>query len=152
MKIKKLLPILTLIGASTFIVGCSNNITMVKAMNETKEDCINCEEKNLENNTDLNTTILDKYTVDVDIPKTLELTEDNLVEENKEGSEVENNNENSEFSTLYSLSKDLEKECNDFCELKEEITNAIIETKNLINKLEDNCLVKLFNCIACSLT
>jgi len=140
MKIKKLLPILTIIGASTLIVGCSNNITVVKALNETKEDCINCEENNLEKNTDINTTILDKYKVDVNVPKTLELTEDNLVEENKKDDQVENNDDSSEFSTLYSLSNDLEKECDDFCELKEEITDAIIETQNLIKKLEDNSL------------
>ncbi len=38
-------------------------------------------------------------------------------------------------STLYSLSGDIENECDDFSTLKENITNAIVETQNLIDKV-----------------
>ncbi|MBQ8615515.1 MAG: hypothetical protein IJ415_03000, partial [Clostridia bacterium] len=46
------------------------------------------------------------------------------------------NEQTEKISTLYSLSNDIEDSCDDFCELKEEITNAIIETQNLIEKVQ----------------
>ncbi len=47
-------------------------------------------------------------------------------------------NGDTQISTLYSLSDDIENSCGDFCELKEKITNAIIETQSLINKVQNN--------------
>ncbi len=47
-------------------------------------------------------------------------------------------NINNQISTLYSLSSDINESCDDFCELKKEITDAIIETQNLINKVKNN--------------
>ncbi len=59
--------------------------------------------------------------------------------ENNENSSLatkENEEEIEKISTLYSLSNDIEQSCDDFCELKEEITDAIIETQNLIQKVQ----------------
>lgn len=61
--------------------------------------------------------------------------------DNNNTEKIENSTENTDeneqqISTLYSLSSDIEDSCDDFCELKEEITNAIIETQNLITKLQ----------------
>ncbi|MBR4999044.1 MAG: hypothetical protein IKY10_04105, partial [Clostridia bacterium] len=82
------------------------------------------------------------------------INEETTSNETEQNSETENANENTEtsnetikenlevddikqekISTLYSLSNDIETSCDDFCELKEEITNAIIETQNLIEKV-----------------
>lgn len=50
--------------------------------------------------------------------------------------ELKNSNVKIEkLSTLYSLTDDINGECEDFCNLKESLTNAIIETQNLINKI-----------------
>lgn len=46
------------------------------------------------------------------------------------------NIESEKISTLYSLSNDIEDSCDEFCELKEDIVNAIIETQNLITKVQ----------------
>jgi len=45
---------------------------------------------------------------------------------------------NENISTLYALSADIEDSCDEFCELKEEVTDAILETQNLINKIQSN--------------
>ncbi len=63
--------------------------------------------------------------------------EENLDENDKN---VINPSENSQISTLYSLSDDIENSCDNFCELKTKLTDAIIETKNLIDKVNSNQL------------
>ena len=50
---------------------------------------------------------------------------------------IENDAEIQQISTLYSLSNDIEDSCEDFCELKENIAEAIIETQNLIKKVQE---------------
>lgn len=176
---KKILPFLSLVGASVIITGCSNNLTCVNLNNKTNENIkeffssVNAipEIKNA-----IQTSVNNKYNLTVDTPKTLELTEDNIIEENNleepeiiennnltednetENNIIPNNNQNSEqdenitnpeqdedkntqddnISTLYSISSDVETSCEDFCELKEEITEAIAETERLIDKLETN--------------
>ncbi len=45
--------------------------------------------------------------------------------------------QNEQISTLYSISTDIENSCEDFCELKEELTEAILETENLLNKVQN---------------
>lgn len=61
-------------------------------------------------------------------------------ENNLNENEIDNiNNEDiNSISTLYSISSDISESCDDFCELKEEIAEAIIETQNLINKVQSN--------------
>ena len=176
---KRILPFLSLIGASIVITGCSNNLTNINLNEKTKEDIRTFSSSvntipNIENA--VLASVQNKYQLSVDTPKTLELTENNVVEENiveedtnielpnlseenetienlentneeklEENSEEnqENNNEitsqeNVNISTLYSISNDIEESCEDFCELKEEITEAIAETERLIEKLESN--------------
>lgn len=60
----------------------------------------------------------------------------NIEDENKSNLTEQNEEEIEKISTLYSLSNDIEQSCDDFCELKEEITEAIIETQNLIQKVQ----------------
>ena len=48
---------------------------------------------------------------------------------------METEKQDEKISTLYSLSSDIENSCDDFCKLKEALTSAIIETENLINKV-----------------
>jgi len=54
---------------------------------------------------------------------------------NEENNKASINNE--QISTLYSLSSDIETSCDEFCELKKEISEAIVETQNLINKVQE---------------
>ena len=178
---KKILPIVTLLGASALIVGIS-----LPANTEKKESIsnhIDAFEQNVSNyisaNTKLSTTALNKYALSLqekleDIPsidnlsslsdsssqdldetdksltdiEDIENLEDNNSEDivdNKEIDEYENDETNlpleeiedvKQISTLYSLSTDIETSCDEFCELKEEISNAIIETQNLIDKVQ----------------
>jgi len=157
---KKILPFLSLIGASLIITGCSNNLTSINLSN-TKDNLKSFYTKvnaipQIEN--ELTTDVVEKYNVTVDTPTTLELTEDNLVEDSSNKNEtdvnIKDNNtikENTEtnndldakieddgLSTLYSISNDVENNCDDFCQLKEKLTNAIAETERLIEKLDNN--------------
>lgn len=125
---------------------------------EHKIETINTETTDsLSNNTNLNTETNttnqsveavnnDKNTLD----ELNEITEENSTSNENQNidhndiskTETESVEEKNEFtnsiSTLYSLSNDIEDSCDDFCELKEEINNAIIETQNLINKVQNN--------------
>lgn len=198
---KKILPIISLIGASALIVGCTNSMETKKEafignINEFKEDFkdySNLNEKNLtktafnkynltvvsENLQDLNkledsiqTTKNPQNVTDLshntksneeyETPSTnleTELNEQNklentnsLIENEPDGNiedssstpstpkdNTETENEKDEklknISTLYSLSNDIADSCDDFCELKEDLTEAIIETQNLIDKI-----------------
>lgn len=53
----------------------------------------------------------------------------------KEKVEISKSDENEKFSTLYSLTDDMENCCEDFTELKQNLTDAIVETQNLIKKV-----------------
>lgn len=164
--IKNLLPILTIVGTSLFITGCSNNITTVGINDLKAKETDNVSYHNITKNKSLKKTLFNKYNVEIDSPTTLELTNDNLVLENDEQSLLESNKsednnivensnseekpnqnkedidkktiEDNETSTIYSLSKDVEAECDDFCELKEKIGDAILQTETLISKIENN--------------
>ena len=66
--------------------------------------------------------------------------EDLPEEENDETiseSEMTDGNDTPDFSTLYSINNDISESCDDFCELKEEITEAILETQSLIEKVQN---------------
>lgn len=171
---KKILPILTIIGASTLIVGCSSSMNIKK---ENFINNLNSFKQNLHDYTSLNQdnlakTVFNKYnlTIETQDLKDIQTIEDNVEEikeiqpnltssiensyseneidksenieqENTESNEDQNLNEienlkSEKISTLYSLSSDIEDSCDEFCELKEEITEAIVETQNLINKLQ----------------
>lgn len=159
---KKILPLIAIIGTSFIFTGCSNNITSISALNikenvsEFKETVQEYSGTNTEN---ITKSYLDKYNASLDTPKTLELTENNqIMEDNEilsdsltenEINDSENNklleNElienanidetNEQISTLYSISSDIKQSSSQFEELKSEITKAIIETENLITKL-----------------
>lgn len=45
--------------------------------------------------------------------------------------------ESEEISTLYNLTADIDDSCDEFCELKKQITDAIIETEDLIERLQN---------------
>lgn len=183
---KKILPIIALIGAGTFIAVGTNNI---KTNNEGYINNIKAFKDNLEDYTELNDTKLsktafNKYALSVmseDLEsfnesnknllplneneealnqdaKTLnseninndilsispeeydnQNNQENLIEEEitTETSEDEEDETINSISTLYSLSDDISSSCDDFCELKKEITDAIIETQNLITKIQN---------------
>ena len=158
--IKKFLPIISAVGVAMLITGCSNNITTVGAENTNLNNVIT-QNKAIATNYKANKkNVLNKYNLEIDTPTTLELTKDNVVEENEEdiirttenteqeetnqqeiekNTEIKENTENKEdLETFYTLSKDVNNECDDFCELKEDISKAILETENLISKIENN--------------
>ena len=58
------------------------------------------------------------------------------IADNENISDEDADENSTQISTLYSLSSDIEDSCDEFCELKEEIVDAIIETQNLISKVQ----------------
>lgn len=168
---KKIIPIIALIGASAFVVIGSSNTTKkdgyINNIDSFKEDLSNY--TNL-TDTKLTKTAFNKYNLSIlnDNLDDLNTIDNNISTLNEDiATETENDNtldidiednqedildtpENEEIkqenddqivipeniSTLYSLSEDISSSCDDFCELKKEITNAIIETQNLINKIQ----------------
>ena len=68
----------------------------------------------------------------------LEITDEELEEAETQDIEDCPECDDCEISTLYSLSNDISESCETFCELKTAISNAIIETENLIKKLQNN--------------
>jgi len=162
---KKFLSVLSVVGLALVLsAGCESNLTKINNnvksnVNSFKEDFINY-------SVPVNSTYLNKYNIEVEsgieqsFTKTGEIgtTIENLempvdeIEENDElplnnsdlsMSETENEtilNENlsmKEISTLYSLSSDIGTSCEAFCQLKKNISEAIIETQNLINKVQN---------------
>ncbi len=63
------------------------------------------------------------------------INEDNTISDNILDSDE--NESSNRISTLYSLSSDIEESCNEFCRLKEDITDAILETENLLLKIQN---------------
>ena len=181
---KKILPILTIAGASLLFTGCANGSISIK--NDFQSNINSFKEQieqysNIQNNKIVQTA-LNKYALSLDITEddidsnstdnyeltTLEnltedtpINEDNLSQEktdentldSTENNTLENgqtdldetideefnlveNPENSDISSIYYLNADIAESCDEFCELKEEITEAITETENLIDKIQ----------------
>ncbi len=172
---KKIIPIVTLLGVSCLLTGC--NQTDSNVSNNSLKDNVNTFKTCLENytnlrNNQLNQSKLNKYVltlvepielnetinedeeidpefnVDDDL-STLEYLDEepenaipdentnDIDDENKVAEQQEELEQNNQISTLYSLSNDIENSCDDFCELKEDLTDAIIETQNLLTKLQN---------------
>lgn len=169
---KKIIPIVALIGASSLVVLGAKNVENKKEafINNINSFTDNLSEYTSLNEKNLTKTAFNKYNLAVISEELQDLeqiedkisvanendnvdvnaeennqpqTEDNSInEEDNDNLPTEETVENSEtiekMSTLYSLSNDIENSCDDFCELKEDITEAIIETQNLINKIQNN--------------
>jgi len=158
---KNIIPIIALLGTGAALVGCAPKLNVKKEafinnLNSFKEDLyeytsvnekslnktafnkynLSLESENLDNLHDfqdnLQTNINEINNTDENDDVEIEISSSNS--ENKE--ENQKFDENQKFSTLYSLSSDIEDSCDEFCELKEDITQAIIETQNLIDKLQ----------------
>lgn len=74
-----------------------------------------------------------------DTPKNPLETDNNIETDDNELEQNTNNQmaDKKQISTLYSLSNDIEDSCDDFCNLKQEITNAIVETEQLIARVKN---------------
>lgn len=117
----------------------------------TLDESINIEKLTDENQTENNAISNDDTTLLSNEEKSSEIINNNIVNNAEEQNNNENNeqtinqdiesNENTEIinqvSTLYNLSNDIEQSCDDFCELKEKLSDAILETQNLINKVQN---------------
>lgn len=125
----KIIPVIGILGLGVALTGCANNLTNVQAKQE---------EVNLNSNTkDIKVPGMSNYSLELEsdeIATLEELNEDVEIPENDSEEPETNNNE---ISTLYSLSTDIENSCDDFCELKSEISEAITETENLIAKINN---------------
>lgn len=147
---KNFVPFLTIVGISTLLIsGCEGNLTKV---NENKSNCANemlCNAYAIEKPGN-QIEIANKYNLTVEMPNE---DIDNLNQPNNQEDLIDNQNselteeynettENcedcEEISTLYSLSEDIEDGCNIFCDLKERLKESILETRNLITKLNNN--------------
>lgn len=111
------------------IEGMSENREIIKQ---------NVQRKLAENNNQNNTnkaldTNLNSNSIDNATPQIL--NSENTTDDSNEKI-TDQNQETEKISTLYSLSADIEDSCDEFCELKEDIVDAIIETQNLISKVQ----------------
>ena len=146
---KKIIPIVTVLGFSAMLTGCNANMQLKKenftnylrSFQEDVNDFTRLNEK------DAIQTSFNKYKLTLknemlNYPdKIIDTTELESIDVNDEVNALENNeiDKNSEkISTLYSLSNDIQDSCNEFCKLKEQITNAIIETENLMTQIKEN--------------
>ena len=121
----------------------SENNDKVKAFEENldttklnKEENANQSEEN---------KIIEEETELIENETTNEINEENTTNDTnyeENDNQINTNNEQQEFpqeiSTLYYLSEDIEDSCDEFCDLKEDIVEAITETENLITKLQEN--------------
>ncbi|MBE5741303.1 MAG: hypothetical protein E7351_02115 [Clostridiales bacterium] len=169
---KKILPIISILGISGALVGCSNTMEVSNPNIKENVDLFNTEVQNYAevNTKKINTTTMNKYNIslatslDEDLTQDIEsqittleeihaddsndiITEESSIENddtvNDEYTEIKSTEDtattkNENISTLYALSADIEDSCDEFCELKEEVTDAILETQNLINKIQSN--------------
>ena len=67
-----------------------------------------------------------------------ELDEENIEEDIESNPTNQEDDDDASVSPLYSLSTDISESCDQFCELKNQLYSAIIETENLISKLQNN--------------
>ena len=181
---KKILPIVAVIGCSALFVGCdhmiqtkqNDNLININASQESlnesnlnkpenvsktvanynlsivdRDNDISTLDENLEkeiNTTDIDDKEIDEdFLIDKEIEKDNEVIEDNENlkeneeinnEDDKTNSIYENNKMMPEISTLYYLSNDIDEQCNEFCELKTKIMEAIAESENLSEKIKNN--------------
>jgi len=183
---KKILPILTVIGCSALFVGCdsmlsnsktrdySNNLRdfkeSINKYNQTKpenivktvgnynlsivdseNDVTSLQENIIDNNqsegldtTDIkeedliNETPIEETPVEIDEEFSYIENSPNEDDIKEEDSIYENNKMMPEISTLYSITNDIENGCDEFCELKTSILNAIAESEKLSEKLKNN--------------
>lgn len=87
-------------------------------------------------NYDLDDEIIDDSDEMLDPNKNIdnqEITNNNEIEDEGEISE-----EDEKIFTIYSLTKDIEENCNKYCEIKSLLTDTILETQTLINKIKKN--------------
>ena len=187
---KKILPIVAVIGCSALFVGCDHmmqakqneNLINIKDFKETiNQYNLNKPENVSKTVANYNLSIIDRDNdislIDENLETNIEkieindeeIDEDFLVEKN-ENDEVTEENENNllekdenaneeidnededkksesiyennkmmpEISTLYYLSNDIDEQCNEFCELKTKIMEAIAESENLSEKIKNN--------------
>jgi len=122
---KNLIPFLSVIGASVLLVsGCEGNLTKVNTLSETNI-CYTSTNAELEN-----------FGNEIEKSENLEIVTDDLT------TEFENELENEEdccenISNLYSISCEIDNCCENFCTLKQNLTDAILETKTLIEKFKN---------------
>ncbi len=103
----------------------TNNVNVDALSDTTKQDNVNTNNTTDSNSTDNNTQNTDKT--------------DTTTDNTSSGTTIDTNKTtNTSISTLYSLSADVDEQCNQFCELKKQLNNAIIETQNLIDKVNNN--------------
>jgi len=187
---KRILPIVAVIGCSALFVGCDHmmqskqneNLINIKDFKETiNQYNLNKPENVSKTVANYNLSIIDRDNdislIDENLETNIEkieindeeIDEDFLVEEN-ENDEVTEENENNllekdenaneeidnedgdeksksiyennkmmpEISTLYYLSNDIDEQCNEFCELKTKIMEAIAESEKLSEKIKNN--------------
>lgn len=133
-------------------LSINNDMPLQEQTNITSDSNIEPETKSNENdldsapiNDDVNITDSNENILNnIDIPNKTDNNEENLStdikNDNNSNDNTANETKNESISTLYSLSNDIDESCGEFCELKEKLTNAIIETQNLINKVNDDSI------------
>lgn len=156
---KKIIPILAILGVGVTCSACNDSVVTIDHNKSIKDSISNFQSqvKNFESLTknESNNKVLNKYRLKLSAPREarpvsaeiLDQENENLteIEEDEDVQPVEENTvpentdvEISNISTLYSLTGDIDQSCDEFCSLKTNLTNAILETQNLIDKIKNN--------------
>ncbi len=123
---KKIISLLTLTGLTCLLTGC--NVTVADATKNfiKAPTLIGCETATKFNHNGYQLNIYNPQDA-ISVSAEDEQTQENIQE----------NTETTEVDTLYSLNNDVENECGVFCQLKNQLSSAILETQQYISQIKD---------------
>ncbi|MCQ2564643.1 MAG: hypothetical protein MJ152_02135, partial [Clostridia bacterium] len=125
---KKIIQLLTLTGLTCLLTGCNVTVANI-AENVAKTPT----EIGKESATKLDYN--NKYQLNVNYPENATSVSAENTEETEET--TQQNEETIAIDTLYSLNNDVENECGTFCQLKNQLSSAILETQQYISQIKD---------------
>lgn len=96
------------------------------------------ESQNLEENIEENETDNQSSIQDPDATIDNENKIETEIQDEIEDIEIENDSGTDKLLTIYSLSKDIEENCGKYCEIKNMLTDSILETQTLIEQIKAN--------------
>ncbi len=119
----------------------NNNIDSQESEQKNNDD-ISTEQNEQDNSNDVAPQQIEQNNTDSQNTDLTNPSSDNENMKNENSNVAEDNEKTTDnsISTLYSLSNDIDAECDEYCKLKDSLTSAIIETNNLVGKLQDDTL------------
>ena len=123
-------------------INTTQNTNLDNSLNENREiikNNLNTTKNRLSNNVETKNIVdgTEKTNNLVESDDTLNNSNAEITPDTTENDNNNNDEQLESISTLYSLSTDIDDSCEEFCELKEDLIDAITETQNLITKVQN---------------